>query len=99
MQSVTRQIEGGPGAIHVPQLSFEELWEGLSGVVLRDGRPVLSMQGAPDPRESERVQGRRIHDRAGSILVAPIRGQRVNRISWNSTLRLRASSMGGLYWS
>jgi diguanylate cyclase (GGDEF)-like protein/PAS domain S-box-containing protein len=76
MQSVTRQIEGGPGAIHVPQLSFEELWEGLSGVVLRDGRPVLSMQGAPDPRESERVQGRRIHDRAGSILVAPIRSQR-----------------------
>jgi PAS domain S-box-containing protein len=68
-QMVTRQIEGGPGAIYVPQLSFEELWEGLSGVVLREGQPVISVQGTPDPRESERVQLRRIRDRAGSRAI------------------------------
>jgi diguanylate cyclase (GGDEF)-like protein len=71
---VTHQLEGGPGAVHVAPLSFAELWEGLSGVVLRSGRPVLSLKGLTDDRESEQVQQRR-RDQAGSILVVPIQSQ------------------------
>jgi diguanylate cyclase len=69
---VEQQLEAGPGARHVAPLTFDELTEGLSGVVLREGQPVLSLKGTPDSRESEAVQQRRIYDQAGSILVAPI---------------------------
>lgn len=74
-QQVTHQLEGGPGAMHVPPLSFAELCEGLGGVVLRTGQPVLSLNGVTDSRESKAVQQRRVRDRAGSILVVPIQSQ------------------------
>ena len=74
-QRVVQQLEGGPGAMHVPPLSFAELLEGLSGVVLRKGQPVLSLSGVTDSRESKAVQQRRVRDKAGSILVAPIQSQ------------------------
>jgi len=74
-QRVTQQLEGGPGAIHAAPLTFVELNEGLGGVVLREGQPVQSLNGAIDPRESERVRQRRVRDQAGSILVVPIQSQ------------------------
>ncbi len=74
-QTVLQQIEGGPGAMQLPPPSFAELWDGLSGAVLRKGRPVLSLNDVPDGRESKAVQQRRIHDKSGSILVAPIQSQ------------------------
>lgn len=74
-QTVVRQIEGGHGALHVPALSFAELMEGLSGVVLRDGQSVRSLNGHIDIRESSAVQRRRVLDHAGSILVVPIHSQ------------------------
>jgi diguanylate cyclase (GGDEF)-like protein/PAS domain S-box-containing protein len=74
-QLVLQQIEGGSAAMDVPLLSFAELSEGLSGVVLRDREPVLSLKGSADPRESPNVQQRRIHDQAGSIIVVPIQSK------------------------
>lgn len=74
-QTVTQQLEGGPGARHVAPLSFAELLEGLSGVVLREGQAVLSLSGIVDERESPQVQQRRVRDQAGSIMVAPIQSQ------------------------
>jgi diguanylate cyclase (GGDEF)-like protein/PAS domain S-box-containing protein len=74
-QTVKQQLEGGPGAMQVPMLTFTELWAGLSGVVMRNGLPVRSLSGVTDQRESEQVQQRRRLDRAGSILVVPIQSQ------------------------
>lgn len=74
-KQVTRQFEGGARALFVPQLTFAELWDGLSGVVLREGQGVLSLKGTVDARESVTVQQRRITDGAGSILVVPIQSQ------------------------
>jgi diguanylate cyclase (GGDEF)-like protein len=54
------------------KLSFAELWEGLTGWVLRNKKPALSLKGFPDPRESPSVQRRRRETGAGSIIVAPL---------------------------
>lgn len=90
-QAVRQQLEAGAGAQHVPPLAFAELCEGLSGVVLREGEPVRSLKGASDARESDAVQRRRMRDRAGSILVAPIRSQG----SFYGTLTARTAGRRG----
>ncbi|MGD2143214.1 MAG: GAF domain-containing protein [Anaerolineae bacterium] len=69
---VTNSVKGGPGSDRVAGVSFEELWNGLSGWVLRELQPALSPKGQPDPRESPRVQRRRRETGAGSILVVPV---------------------------
>jgi diguanylate cyclase (GGDEF)-like protein/PAS domain S-box-containing protein len=69
---VTQLIEGGPGATQGTQMSFSELWHGLSGVALRERRAVRSHSGTVDDHESAAVRQRRIRDRAGSILVVPL---------------------------
>jgi PAS domain S-box-containing protein len=68
-------VKGGAGDAWIEEVSFEELWEGLSGWVLRNSEPVLSPKGANDPRESERVQQRRQETECGAIMVAPLRFQ------------------------
>lgn len=77
-KAIIQQLEGGQGAEQATALTFSELQDGLSGVVLRNGRAILSLNGVADQRESLAVQQRRQHDQAGSILVAPIQSQ--NRI-------------------
>ena len=74
-RTVTQQTESGPGKLHIPQLSFDELWDGLTGVIIRTGEPVRSLKTQLDPRESQEVQERRTRDDAGSILVVPIQSQ------------------------
>lgn len=67
-------IRGGPSFEKlIATVSFDELMEGLTGWVVREGRSALSAKGAPDPRESEAVQQRRIATRCGSVAVAPLR--------------------------
>jgi diguanylate cyclase (GGDEF)-like protein/PAS domain S-box-containing protein len=74
-RQVTHQVKGGPSALLIPSLSFDELLAGLSGTVLRTGAAVISRSETPDPREHPDVQQRRIRDGAGSILVVPIQSQ------------------------
>lgn len=73
-QAVAHIVSGGPGVEQVVlSVSYQELLQGLSGWVLREGRPALSPQGQPDPRESPAVQRRRIETNCGSIIVVPLR--------------------------
>jgi signal transduction histidine kinase len=65
-------VGGGPGVGKVrTEIQFEELWEGLSGWVLRERKAALSSKERSDARESIIVQRRRLETEAGSIIVVP----------------------------
>ncbi len=71
---VTQFVRGGPGSSQVDtSVPFDELMDGLTGWVLRELRPALSLKGAPDPRESQEVQRRRAETNCGAIVVVPLR--------------------------
>ena len=72
-KKVTHFVKSGPGQAWVEMVSFDELWHGLSGWVLRELKPALSPKGVPDPRESLAVQKRRAETNCGSIIVVPLR--------------------------
>lgn len=57
----------------VTHLSFDQLWDGLTGWVLREGEAALSPKGKPDPREGPEQQERRTRHQVGSLIVAPMR--------------------------
>ncbi|MGB0387623.1 MAG: response regulator [Ardenticatenaceae bacterium] len=71
-REVTHFVKGGPGQAWVERVSFDELWEGLSGWVLRELKPAFSPKGDLDPRESLAVQRRRLDTNCGSIIVVPL---------------------------
>lgn len=71
-RQVTHFVKGGPGVSEVVSVSFEELWEGLIGWVLREMKPALSPKVGPDPRESLEVQRRRAETNCGAIIVVPV---------------------------
>ena len=73
----TREInhlaKGGQGAAECDsEISFDELWAGLSGWVLRELKPTLSSKGQADPRESPAVQQHRVETKCGAIMVVPL---------------------------
>jgi two-component system, sensor histidine kinase and response regulator len=72
---VLRFVKGGEGVDSVRTVPFEELEQGLSGWVLREHAPALSLAAAPDPRESAEVQKRRADTNCGDIIVVPLRYQ------------------------
>lgn len=72
---VTHFMKGGAGIKHVVEVAFDELWDGLSGWVLREMKAALSPKTIPDPRESLEVQRRRLETNCGSIIVAPLQYQ------------------------
>jgi PAS domain S-box-containing protein len=77
-RKVTHFVRGGRGAELITLgIAFEELWQGLSGWVLRERRPALSPRGRPDPRELPNVQRRRAETRCGDIIVVPVIYQNV----------------------
>jgi PAS domain S-box-containing protein len=66
-------VNGGARQHLVDMISFEDLWEGLTGWVLREGKPALSRKDVPDPRESPKVQQARVAVGIGSVIVVPLR--------------------------
>ena len=60
------------GEVDLGRATFEELWEGLTGWVLRQRKPALSPKGQPDPRESARMQEQRRAGNTGSVIVVPL---------------------------
>jgi PAS domain S-box-containing protein len=74
-RQVTYHAKGGPGARHCVDSSFDQLWDGLTGWVLREMKPALSPKAGPDPRESREVQQRRADTNCGAIIVVPLRYQ------------------------
>jgi GAF domain-containing protein/CheY-like chemotaxis protein len=71
-KQITQCIKSGPGSDNIVDISYEELWDGLSGYVLREQIPTLSSKFYPDPREADDIRTRRIETRCGSIIVAPL---------------------------
>lgn len=73
-RSVGSFTTGGPGSdLVLASVGYEELAQGLTGWVLREGRPAISSKDHPDPRESHAVAQRRRLTNCGSVLVVPLR--------------------------
>ncbi len=71
--AVLHYASGGPGVSGDTPPTLDELWDGLSGWVLREGRPVLSPKDELDPREALAAQQQRLESGLGDIIVAPMR--------------------------
>lgn len=63
---------GGPSQHLSPQVSFEELMQGLTGWAIRHRKTAVSPKGKRDPRESDAVAHHRQQTQGSSILVAPM---------------------------
>jgi len=76
---IQRVAAGGPGRAKIlPDMTVDELTQGLTGWVLLTGETAVSPRGTVDPRESEAVRRRRQDTECGDILVAPLRlGDRI----------------------
>ena len=74
-RTVTGFYRGGKDHKRVEEVEFEELWEGLTGWVIRSGTTAHSPLGQPDERESEKVRERRESNHSGAIVVSPIKYQ------------------------
>lgn len=72
-RTILQCVRGGPGAANDAELpTLDELWDGLSGWVLREDRPALSSKDEPDPRESPAIQQQRVESGYGDIIVVPM---------------------------
>jgi PAS domain S-box-containing protein len=71
-RQVRQYIQGGAELGNPPTIPFDELLDGLTGWVLRERLPALSLKGAPDIRETPEVRQRRAETGCGSIIVAPL---------------------------
>jgi PAS domain S-box-containing protein len=67
-----RFVVGGRGKSLSEEITFQELEEGLTGWVLREGKPAISPKSSRDPRESEATQQRRQRQLVGSAVVVPL---------------------------
>lgn len=72
-QQVIDYVLDDLGYLDMPPVSFDDLWEGLSGWVLREQQPLLSPKGQRDARESDTMHERRLRAGAGAIIVVPLR--------------------------
>ncbi len=71
-QQVTGFVESGLPTGSIVPLAFDELMQGLTGWVIRERKPALSVKTQTDERESENVRQHRVGAKAGSILVVPL---------------------------
>lgn len=71
-QEVVRYVCGGSGCHPEHPVSFKELWDGLTGWVMRECAPALSPKDSIDTREQNYVRKRRHDSRTGSVLVVPL---------------------------
>ncbi|KPV52614.1 hypothetical protein SE17_14420, partial [Kouleothrix aurantiaca] len=66
-------LHGGPGArANLPDVSFEELMEGLTGWAIRQRSAAISPKSVPDPRESPRTLLHRHETGVGAVVVVPL---------------------------
>ena len=71
-RQVTSFVESGLPTESIVPLAFDELMEGLTGWVIKERKPALSVKGVKDERESEKVRQQRMEAAAGSIVVVPL---------------------------
>ena len=67
-----RFVMGGQGKSLSEEITFLELEEGLTGWVLREGKPAISPKESRDPRESEISQQTRQRQQVGAVAVVPL---------------------------
>lgn len=72
---ISHFVKGGLGATDMVNVTFDELWEGLTGWAIRELKPALSPKSLPDIRESLDVQQRRRKTNCGAIIVTSLQYQ------------------------
>src|SRR5215204_3873809 len=72
---ISHFVKGGLGINDVVTVTFDELWDGLTGWTLRELKPALSPKLIPDMRESYAVLRRRLETNCGAIIVVPLHYQ------------------------
>jgi PAS domain S-box-containing protein len=70
-----RFVLGGRGKSLSEEITFRQLEEGLTGWVLREGKPAISPKDIADPRESELIQQTRRQQQVGAVIVVPLHFQ------------------------
>ena len=74
-ETITKILVGGPERDLALIDSYDEVMEGLSGVAIRERRPIISSKDSRDPRETIRTQARREQNQMGAVLVVPLQYQ------------------------
>jgi diguanylate cyclase (GGDEF)-like protein len=74
-EAVTQYKCGGPGTDKLRPNSFQELWDGLTGWVIRERKPALSPKDELDLREEPHIQEFRQETDGGSVIVVPLQYQ------------------------
>jgi signal transduction histidine kinase/CheY-like chemotaxis protein len=71
-RQLTHFVAGGVRPIWGAQATFDQLWSGLTGWVLRELQPALSPKDLVDAREDEQARQQRQASGCGALLVVPI---------------------------
>lgn len=71
-QRITNYIVGGDQTFSPTPADYQELMDGLTGWVIREGKPALSISSELDPREKPYVQEKRQASQCGSLIVVPL---------------------------
>ncbi|NUM43743.1 MAG: GAF domain-containing protein [Anaerolineales bacterium] len=71
-QQVTGFVESGLPTGSIVPLAYDELMNGLTGWVIQERKPALSVKTHKDHRETEEVYQHRLRAGAGSIIVVPL---------------------------
>ena len=71
-ERITEFVSGGLGSNLIVRVDYAEVLDGLTGWAIREHQPVLSLKGAPDPREGSIAQRRRLETQCGSVVVVPV---------------------------
>jgi diguanylate cyclase (GGDEF)-like protein len=65
-------VRGGEGRDRIVAATFEELWDGLAGFVMREHQAIISPAHRADEREGPRARARRDATGTGAVMVAPL---------------------------
>ena len=72
-ERITEFVSGGLGSNLIVRVDYRRrFFDGLTGWAIREHQPVLSLKGAPDPREGSIAQRRRLETQCGSVVVVPV---------------------------
>ena len=71
-QELLHLVGHGYGEEHLQEITFEELWHGLTGWVMREKKPTLTQDMLEDERETDEARERSQQMSTGSVAVAPL---------------------------
>lgn len=71
-RKVYHMMRGGRGRDRIVAVTFDELWGGLAGHVMREREGIVSPGTRPDEREGPQARVRRDATGVGAVIVAPL---------------------------